>query len=89
MNQLTIFQQTIATTNTPQQLPAGAFGRSITITAVPSNTAAIVLGDASSVTTANGYPLEKGASVILQGSGNTDALWAVGTAGDSYGIIGA
>lgn len=88
--QLISFQQTIAVTNTAQNLPSKPVLRSVTIAAPETNSADIVIGNAPSVTTSTGYALEKGESVTIHfANGNTNALWMVGTAGDVLSVIGA
>lgn len=83
------FQESIAVTNTAQNLPNNPVVRSITIAAPSTNTAAIVLGNAPTVTTTTGYLLEKGDSLTLElHSGNTNSLWVVGTAGDVFSVAG-
>lgn len=83
-----IFQETIITSGTAQSLPSNPVFSSVTITASAGNAGDIVLGNSSSVTVLTGFILGKGQSVLLELQGNTDQLWVVGTAGDSYSVVG-
>jgi hypothetical protein len=90
MNILIAFQRTITATGTPQNLPNNPISNSITIHAPSANAASIVLGNSSTVSASTGFVLEKGLSVVLSlPGGNANALWAVGTAGDSFSVVGA
>lgn len=60
----------------------------VTVTAKSTNTGIVYLGFSSSVSSSNGYPLEKGQSVVLK-PGNTDAVYVVGTANDILSTIGS
>lgn len=83
------FQESIAVSGTAQNLPNNHIVRSVTIAAPSTNTAAIVLGDAPTVTATTGYVLQQGQSVRLEiHGGNTNSLWAVGTAGDVLSVAG-
>jgi hypothetical protein len=89
MNFITL-QQSIAATGTAQNLPNNPIVRSVTIHGPSTNTASVVLGNSPAVTSTTGFLLEKGNSVTVDlPGGNTNQLWAVGTAGDSYSVIGA
>ncbi|MBW4039197.1 MAG: hypothetical protein HIU91_10045 [Acidobacteria bacterium] len=83
------FQQSIAVSGTAQNLPNNHIVRSVTIAAPSTNAAAIVLGNAPTVTATTGYLLQQGQSVrlIIHG-GNTNSLWALGTAGDVLSVAG-
>jgi len=82
------FQETIAVSNTAQQLPSNPVVRSVTINTPATNRAAIVLSDAPNVTI-GGYILEPGESVTFAlPGGDTAALWAIGLAGDVLSGIG-
>lgn len=59
----------------------------VTLYAPSTNTGTVYLG-ASTVTTANGYPLEKGTSVSFKGA-NLNQVSFVGTASDVLGIFGS
>lgn len=86
---LIAFQTTIAVTGTAQQLPNNPVLRSVTIAARSTNTGVIVLGNAPSVTSSTGFVLEKGQIVTLGlPGGNTAALYAVGSAGDVFSVVG-
>ncbi len=88
--QIISIQDTIAVSGTAQTLPNNPVVRSITIAAPSTNAAAIVLGNAPTVTTATGFLLAKGNSVTLElPGGNTNSLWLVGTAGDVFSVVGA
>jgi hypothetical protein len=88
--QIISFQEPIAVSGTAQNPPNNPIVRSVTISAPSANSAATVLGNASTVTTATGFLLEKGDSVTVElPGGNTNALWAVGTAGDGFSVVGA
>jgi hypothetical protein len=84
------FQVALAATATPQNLPANPVLRSVTIEAPAANTAAVVIGNSSAVTSSTGFNLDKGQIVTIPLSGgNTSALWIVGTSGDKCSVIGA
>jgi hypothetical protein len=87
MNFIT-FQQAITTTGTAQQLAAHPVVNSITIHALSTNAASVVIGTGSTVTATTGFVLEKGNSVTVS-IANTNQLWAVGTAADSISVIGS
>ena len=61
---------------------------SVTISAKSTNTGIAYLGFSSGVTSANGYPLEKGTSVTLR-IANTNQIYVVGTASDVVSTIGS
>lgn len=89
MNNLIAFQQKLTTTGTAQNLPSNPVRKAVTITTPSTNSAAIVFGNTSSVTPTSGFILDKGESVPIElASGNTDALWAVGTANDVFSVVG-
>lgn len=84
------FQEIVAVSGTPQQLPSNPVLRSVTVTAPATNSADIVIGSSRNVTLSTGYALEKGQSVTIPlHNGNTDAAWIVGTAGDVLSVVGA
>lgn len=90
MAALISFQRTITATGTPQQLPANPVNGAVSIAAPSTNTASITLGNSPGVTATNGYTLAKGGSVTIPlPEGNTNAIWAVGTAGDVFAVLGA
>ncbi len=60
----------------------------MTLTAKSTNTGIVYVGFSSSVSSSNGYPLEKGTSVVLK-PGNADAVYIVGTASDIVSAIGS
>lgn len=63
--------------------------RSVTINAPATNSAAIVIGNVPNLTADTGFILDAGQSIALALPGdNTDALWAIGTAGDVFSIVG-
>lgn len=91
MSFIVAFQGSIAATNTAQNLPSNPV-KTVTIAAKTGNTAAIAVGNASTVTTGTGFVLAAGQSVSLQftgGNGNTNSLWVVGTLNDVYSVIGS
>jgi hypothetical protein len=89
MNLVTL-QQSIAATGTAQNLPNNPVQHSITIHAPSTNTASVALGNSSAVTSTTGFLLEKGNSVTIDlTGGNTNQVWAVGSAGDTFSVIGA
>ncbi len=91
MNTIVAFQQSIATANTPVQLPSNPVQKAVTIAALASNTAPVVIGNASSVSTSSGFVLGAGQQVTIEmPGGNTDSLFAVSSAaGSSFSVIGA
>jgi hypothetical protein len=94
MSQLVTFQGKIAATGTAQELPANALqNNTLTIAAKSGNTAAIVIINSSTASTATdgtgaGYILAAGTSVSIDIT-NTNALWVAGTANDVYSGIGS
>lgn len=90
MKDVIAFQETIAVSNTPQQLPSNPVLRSVTVTAPATNAGDIVIGASPNVTLSTGYALEKGQSVTIPlANGTTAAAWVVGTAGDVLSVLGA
>ena len=85
--QLITFRTAVATTGTTQELPSNPGMKYFTIAAKTGNTAAITIGNSSSVTSTTGFLLAPGQSVTIPG-GNT-GLFVVGTAGDVLSVIGA
>jgi hypothetical protein len=74
------------------QVPSNAIQSQVTFTALSGNTGITYIGTTSSVSSSNGYPLEKGTSVTFQVVGNkanTNQFWTVGTASDKVGIAGS
>ena len=89
MTNLIAFQATIATTGAPQNLPDNPVVRSVTINAPATNSSAVVIGNVPDLTADTGFILDAGQSITLAlPGGNTEALWAIGTAGDVFSIVG-
>ena len=88
MAQLIAFQGTITTTGTAQQLTANPVVNGVVIAAKSGNTAAIEVGNAG-VTTSTGFILAAGASTPVIEVLNTNAIYLVGTSGDTFSVIGS
>jgi len=71
-----------------QQLGNNAVVDGVTLYAPSGNGGTVYLGSSSSVTSANGYPLEKGTSVQFKGA-NTNQIFYIGTASDKLGTFGS
>lgn len=93
MAQIFTLQGKIAVTNTSQQLPNNPLiTQTITISAKAGNTAAIVIVNSATASTATdgtgaGLILTAGTSVTIYGILNTNALYVSGTANDVYSGI--
>lgn len=91
--QVISIQESIAVTGTPQNLPNNPVEISITITASPTNSSAITLAEAPTVgyILETGFILDKGDSITVPvkfPGGNTNELWAIGMAGDTFSVVG-
>jgi len=74
------------------QVPSNPISKQVTFYALSGNTGTTYIGTSSSVSSSNGYPLEKGTNVtipITGNGGNTNQFWTIGTASDKVGIAGA
>jgi hypothetical protein len=60
----------------------------VTLTAKSTNTGIVYVGLSSSTSSANGYALEKGASVTVKVA-NANQLFVIGTAADILSVIGS
>lgn len=89
MSLLIAFEQAIASTGVAQQLPDNPITRSITVSAPSTNSADVVLGNAG-VTSSTGFHLVAGTTFTLEfPNGNTNSIYAIGTAADVYSVIGS
>jgi hypothetical protein len=82
------FVQQYTVTATATALANNPVYTSVFLTAKSTNTGIVYVGFSSAVSSSNGYPLEKGTSVVLK-PGNTDAIYIVGTASDVVSAIGS
>ena len=90
MIQPVILQETVSAS--AQQVANNPVEKQVTFYAKSTNTGVVYIGLNSSVTSSNGYPLEKGESItFVMGTenGNTDMFWYTGTASDILGIAGS
>jgi len=88
MAQANLGQETVAATST--QMPNIPTQQQVTFTAKSTNTGIVYIGTSSTVSSANGYALEKGTSVtFVIGVGNTNQFYYIGTASDvlSYAAV--
>ena len=70
------------------QLPNTQVFDEVTLYAASGNTGTVYLGNASTVSSSNGFPLEKGTSVKFKGA-NLNSIYYVGTASDKLGVFGS
>lgn len=89
MNNLIVIQEAIAVTGTAQNLPNNPVNKSVTIHILTGG-ATVYFGNSAAVTDSTGFALEPGDSVeVPLAGGNTNQLWATGTSGSSFSVIGA
>ena len=80
--------QQYTVTATATHLPASPVLNQVTLTAKSTNSGVVYLGFSASVTSSNGYALEKGTSVTLKVADNS-SIYVVGTASDILSTIGS
>lgn len=82
------FQVTM--TGSAINLASNAFQNGVSFAAKTGNSAGIAVGNSSSVTTSTGALVPAGQVIPgLQGIGNTNAYWVIGTSGDVLSVLGS
>lgn len=87
MSSIVAFTFTLTETGTAMQLPFFALQNGGVLQTGSANASGVTIGNSSSVTAETGYVMTPGQQVPIKNN-RTDALWAIGTEGDTLSVLG-